>query len=453
MPPRKLLKSKVQKVARIAGRASRLGVATLAFRRHTKTDMFNPLTAIAQSAYKSYQKKRYAGKSMKRKSVGTTRSSSKKRKLAVRSMPKNRIGSSAGLIVSNQKVPRPKKGSVQYRRSVYGTSSAQDKLWLGGSSIGEQSTHFKVIAHTILAHYLPKMGDFRATNTQQSIFGASSVFKEFQVKYASDMPPGSVSLSQFRDGAVILDAGYEYMAATLGAEIAAQAIQAYYPTSIRFVNPDSSGNKLSDVNLGRHTITVSCKGRFRFQNVTLPSDDTNNINAVDANPISGKIYTFRNQAPLFSPGYVQAAGTVQQNGIKALQTVLTPFEMYGKGHKGDGAFDAITAPPLNPSSIWRNVSSTGNAVFPPGGFQTHTTSYLRSETIAKYCQNITQAAVVEATVNAQYPPAGDAFMMCLRPTIKTSGETLKLAYDTEYIYTASIKRRKASPLQVVNLIE
>ena len=456
MPRRKLLRSKVARpsrrqqlisAARTAGRMTRgvvrLGAASTVFRRATKTDRFNPLTALAQS----YLQKRKAP---------VTRTSSKKRKLAVKSMPKNRIGSNAGLIVSNQRVPRPKKGSVQYRRSVYGTASAQDKVWIGGSSIGQQSTHFRTIAHAILAHYLPKMGDIRATNIAIPTT-AGKVFGRYQMKYASDAPSTGTAgaLVNFKLGAQLADSNYEIMALQLGDEMATLAGEGFYPFSIRFDTPDLLGVKLEDVNLGRHTITVSCKGRFRFQNVTAAEGDAGgNINAVDANPVSGKIFTFRNQAPLFANGYKEPQDAATKLGFNELQTVSTPFEMYGAQAKGNAAF-ILPAPPLNPSSVWRNVSSTGQVSFPPGGFKTFTTSYLRSETIAKYCQNISQADLLAGVAdhNAQYPPAGDSFMMCLRPTIKTTSETIKMAYDTEYTLMASIKRRRVSPLQVVNDIE
>ncbi len=56
---------------------------------------------------------------MKRKAnTQKQRTSSKKRKLAVKSMPRYRIGTDNGLIVSNHRVPRPPKGCAMYRRSV-----------------------------------------------------------------------------------------------------------------------------------------------------------------------------------------------------------------------------------------------------------------------------------------------------------------------------------------------
>jgi len=86
-----------------------------------------------------------------------------------------------------------------------------------------------------------------------------------------------------------------------------------YPSAIVFTAPvagiGTNHSVLRDVNLGRHVITVSCQGRFRFQNVTPAGtgaeENSTNINAVDANPVNGKVYTFRNQAPLFfGPVYV-----------------------------------------------------------------------------------------------------------------------------------------------------
>jgi hypothetical protein len=129
----------------------------------------------------------------------------------------------------------------------------------------------------------------------------------------------------------------------------------------------------------------------------------------------------------------------------------------GNGGRGGAAFTHIEAPPLNPKSIWKNVSSTGQAVFPPGGFKTFKTSYLRSKSIAQYIRELVQVDMYSATgytgQPGAFPPSGDSFMMCLRPTIKSTSEYIKLAYNTEYILKASVKRRKPSALQVVNQIQ
>lgn len=396
-------------------------------------------------------------------------------KLAVRGLPKNRIGRNSGLIVSNQKVPRPRAGSIQYRRTRFGSVQQADKVWIGGSSIGDQFTHFKTIAHAILAHYLPKFGDLRASNAQTPALYA--LWLNLTVEYAKDAPTDSMQdtgVPQFENGTAVANSDYNTMAHILGDQLMSMSRKGLFPSGISFKHLATSETgptlKYRDTNMGRHSITVSCEGRFRFQNITPAGTgaegESTNINAVDANPASGKIYTFRNQAPLFSPQYMSSLsdGTTIA-GVKALQTTATVFDVYGTtvtaaDGKGGDSFLHLAAPPLNAKSIWRNTKTTGNVVFPPGGFKTYSTSYLRSESIAKYCQNICQAdahlVVGTATTpaNATYPPAGDSFMMCLRPTIKTAtGEHVRIAYNCEHIMKAMIKRVKASPLQVVNLIE
>ena len=351
MPRRKLLKSRV-------ARPTRKGLLLASLLHSTnKTANFNPLTALARS---------YMGGKRKRKAPRRAGPPSKRGKMAVRSMPKFRIGSNAGLIVSNQKVPRPRAGSVQYRRSVFGSVSAQDKLWLGGSSIGTEGTHFRTVAQAILIHYMNQMGDYRATNDAP----AAGVFSRFKMTYGMDAP-ASFATPPVVPSTFINDGTIKSMATSLGLQMAAEAGKGFYPVSIAFDTPDQSGHKLEDKNLGRHSVTVSCKGRFRFQNVTeAEGEHGNNINAIDANPVSGKIYTFKNQSPIFTPSYVEAASAAVKDGIRELNTVSQSFELYATtvspatAGKGGAAF-VEPAPPLNPSSIWRNVSSTGNVAFPP----------------------------------------------------------------------------------------
>lgn len=400
--------------------------------------------------------------------------------MAVKQMPRNRIGAHLGLIVSNQKVPHPKKGSIMYRRSCYGRKESPGKaMWIGGSSIGTPSQHYHAIAHAILARYLMKMGDHRATNTEVGTT-LNPVFQQYQLRYAKDAPNQNMAGQTEVNGAFLLNKSYAEMATELGDEIFTNAKAGLYPVIIAFFNPDSvvgggitvkGETILRDTQLGRHKITVSIKGRFRFQNVTIASGSSvsanSNINAVDANPLSGKIYSFRNQAPLFSDSYIttfdEIADIPFREGVEELQNVNTEFEMYGSvigsGGKGGLAF-TLDAPPLNPSSIWRNVTKTGQVVFPPGGFKTFKTSYLRSDTIRQYIKDISQtdlyrtdAGADVANASSKYPPAGDSFMMCLRPMLKTTSELMEMVYDTEHVITASIQSRKPSPLQVVNTIE
>lgn len=438
--------------------------------------MFSPIPALALSGMKRKRNgpgAREKGKRARGDSTARTRSfGTQTRRLAVNSLPSARIGKDNGLIVSNQKVPRPKKGSVQYRRSVFGSVNQADKVWIGGSSIGQQVDHFKCVAHAILAMYLPRMGDMRASNIQTPSVGFP-IWDNMVIQYALDAPSTNAGPTLV-DGVNVFNTSLIAMAFNLGNDLSIQAKKGYYPNAIQFVDSASKG-VLLDTQLGRHIITVSCKGTFRFQNVTPASsagDASSNINAVDANPVSGKVFTYRNQAPIFADSYVSTlTDPATLAGIRDLQNVYKDFEMYGVtdttlAGKGGAAFTHIPAAPLNPSSVWRNVKSTGRVVFPPGGFKTFTTSYLRSESIAKYCQVISQTdlsfvppAGLALASQAQYPPAGDSFMLCLRPTIKTlvgngsTGEVIKMAYNTEHIMMASIKRRKPSPLQVVNTIE
>lgn len=440
----------------------------VARRPRASSRAFQNLPLMARAAGQLYK----AGSRALQPRQKSRKKSKGKGKSAVGALPRDRIGRDNGLITSNQKVPKPRAGSVQYRRSVFGAVAQADKCWIGGSTIGNQLTHFKTIAHAILAHYLPKMSDLRAANAQAP--DAVPQFESLTVTYSKDAPSTVMrsTVPVFVDGTIISNDTYTQMALVLGHQIMEKARSGLFPTSIVFVAPvggiGTNHSVLRDTNLGRHVITVSCSGRFRFQNVTPAGDgepaNSTNINAVDANPVNGKVYTFRNQAPLFSASYVSTltdASTLA--GIKALQTTQTVFDMYGNtvvpaDGKGGDAFVHIAAPPLNPSSIFRNAKSTGNVTFPPGGFKTFVTSYLRSDSIFKYCQVISQADVsvesVTAADHATYPPAGDSFMMCVRPTIKTKiGEVIRMSYNTEHIMKAMIKPVKRSALQVVNLIE
>lgn len=394
----------------------------------------------------------------------TSKGKTSTKKLAVTGMPKNRIGGNSGLITSNQKVPLPKKGSVMYRRSVFGVVESAKKLWVGGSTTGQQQTHFRAIAHAMLVYYMRKCGDIRGSNDIDPTTSAIVDFERwysYKLQYAKKAQPTSTT-AEFFAGATLMNKSLTDMAIDLGAQLEDQANRGRYPQGITLRHSDGT-LIFSSQNVGKDSITVKITGRFRFNNTTPAGDgdvaNSNNINDINANPISGKIYTFRNQSPIYQETFKDAAPAGEATGIKQLNTVYPSFEVYGlgAGGKGGNAFIGIDAPPLNPRATWKNVSSTGNVAFPPGGFKTYTTSYLRKGTIQQYIVDISQRVLQDdGTVSTapEYPPAGDSFMMCLRPMIKTSGtENVKVAYDVEHIITAMIHPYKVSALPAVNAIE
>ncbi len=310
------------------------------------------------------------------------------------------------------------------------------KLWVGGSSIGQQRTHLNAIAHAVLAYYLPKFGDIRGSNEYDPTATTIVDFQRFysyKVQYAKIATPGTVT-TEFVAGATLLNKSLVNMASELGQQFDTYANRGLFPQAIMFSHLNTN-LVYADQNLSKNKITVQISGRFRFNNTTPAGDggvgESTSINDVDANPLSGKIYTFRNQSPIFQSTFKDAALPFVQDGIQNLNTVYPGFEVYGDTTvaaegKGAAAFRDIDAPPLNPKAIWKNVKTTGNVAFPPGGFKTFNTSYLRQGTIMTYIRDISQAVSNDnggvLSISAPvYPPAGDSFMMCLRPMIKTSG--------------------------------
>jgi len=398
------------------------------------------------------------------------------KKLAVNSLPAFRIGTNGGSILSGKAPFIGKQSVINMRKTRYGSidnidgATTHKALWVGTSDTGDLHTLCDVVAYAFLQFYLPKFGDIRSSNQTPN----ASVFHEYRVTYCREASETTQPGTRLEQGAIRINTSLESMATTLGAELRNFAIRGYYPSTVIFYRNDLDGESglmrpiYRDDDCGRNKFKVRIDGRFRFNNVTKAGnggdDDSTNINTVDANPLSGRIYTFRNQRPLFTDGYesgITSASIIA--GIEDLNDINSEYVTIGLGSAANGftggaAFTGLDAPPLLPRSIWRNSSKMGAVTFPPGGYKTYTTMFAREETIHTFLRDVTRQEYNLSTnsfkTTSRFPPTGSSFMMCLRPTIKTSGtEAIKLAFDFEYKYKAQIVKRKVLALPTINDVQ
>lgn len=387
-----------------------------------------------------------------------------------------------GLITSGKPVKLGKRKTVLLRVHNHGTGDAVDKLWIGSSSLGVQANVLKTISLAIINHYLPKVGDIRANINIGSGGGTADTWTSFRVVF--DREPGfpgnaeTATPGEYFSGSIV-NGTIATMVETLRIQLANAAIRGYYPTEIEFVQNDFTTASTEaprmvyrDKLFGKMLVNYTTRGRYRFNNITTAGDGTGtnaDRHAIDANPISGKIFTFKNQRPIFDPHYAEGITDTQTlKGFELLGDFADGSEVIG-GNPGNqaanppqynsaSAFVHLAAPPLRPRSIFKNVVKSGSVAIGPGAFKTYYTTFNRSTTLYKFMRDLVRVTYnqpsAEYNATSALPPMGDCFVMCLRPTIKSAqDEKVTVAYDYEFVHKCSVSNARRPPLPTFDLIE
>jgi hypothetical protein len=265
------------------------------------------------------------------------------------------------------------------------------------------------------------------------------------------------------------------------------ALGGFYPCRIRGYRLDEDGADDSknvvfrDDTFGQGTLAIDIRGVHKFQNVTpareagVAGTSNFNVNAIDANPLEGKIMTFRNLAPTWNKGWLDLQSQVPLRAFSGRPDGDLPYGNAGSWDYPQASSQAtgtttglpvipeFEAAPLRPMTIFSNCSRSTPVRFPPGGFKTFKTHFAQSRSLRSLIRDLTQ---VQATsylqsgfpnhgfINGKYPPSGGSFMMCLLPTIKTAlNEDITMAWDYVRDGKAMFTKYKGGSMPTTNMIQ
>jgi hypothetical protein len=219
---------------------------------------------------------------------------------------------------------------------------------------------------------------------------------------------------------------------------------------------------MRDDAFGRAKIKMRVQSEYKFQNVTLAGDGEeagdNNRNAVDSNPLSGKIYTFGHLAPRWNEDWLRHQTTANQQALTAFSgRPINPgtygYDLLSVNDLTAVGIPELSQPPTRANTIFKNVKTSDKIHFPPGGFKVYKTQFSKEVTVRTLLRGLTQVMrrpVAEVppggTVAGKYPSFGESFIMCLLPSIKTGQENIKMAYDVHRDGFASITKFRGGTL-------
>lgn len=417
---------------------------------------------VMRSAYQSYKRKRLMS-SVKKATRAATRKTNKA--VAV----SNRVGPFLGSIAATKPV-KLVKGSTLYRKVAYQTLDSSSgyagghSMWLGGSSLGNQDDNFKVVADAFICHYLKRVRDHRSSRTQEPDTNFSGIWHRARITF------GRVG-SNIQSGTTysLLNDDINAMVTALSAQLKSRWIDhCEVPFKIVIEQRDEGHTGveyfrviLRDDFCEKAVFTFSSKANFKINNTTMggtAGDGASNVNAVDANPIDGRIYTFRNRVPIFSPSYLQNLDSTVKSQLEQISLINSGvLHEYGVGYgvlNITTAPDSLHAPPLRPAVVFNNCKTSTKVAFAPGGYKMFSMSYALEGTMNALFKHIMKTEFESNSAQRIVPPGADSFLICLKPTIRTGGaNNMALHTQAEFKYQCNMKAGKPAKLPTVQDLE
>ena len=425
---------------------------------------------------------------------------SKPRKRSAKKKTKRvKTGAYAGQLIASKPVKMTKR-CIRIRERYAadnGFISDARRVWTGANTIGDEKYLFSLISEAMLLHILSRINDTRSDKDATTNAGFldriemkmvrpemqnSSGTLERSFEYHITPASNSFNSIVYNDNQALspnltyIDGAAAAPRQGLPQTLYDFARQGYYPSKLFLYRTDTATTPnrheiLRDTQFGKANIKISIVGTHKFQNVT-PADDQGsarfNANAIDANPISGKIFTFRNLAPTFNNGWMTAQGTsavAVLDGFAGRPTDTTNWDYKQISSVTDSSvgvglpvLDEFKLPPLRPRTIFSNVKTSNNVSIPPGGFKIFKTKFTYDGSIFKLIRDVTQitleSSIFPSPAVGKYPSLGSSFLLCLSPTMKTGpGEDpVTVGFDFTKDGQAYMTKYSAGVMPTTNIV-
>ena len=246
-----------------------------------------------------------------------------------------------------------------------------------------------------------------------------------------------------------------------------KARQGLYPHEVEMVNSTVGPHFISSA-IGESIIDIRIKTNVKFQNTTPADDDPDatgvdmNKNAINANPLQGKIMRFSDIAPKFVNGVLDDISA----GEKALSAVISndiSSVVSGNGkmntsalYDGNGvALARYFEPPKRPLALWRNVTHTANVHLQPGGYRNLAFVFNYHGTLSRLMEHLAVTQNAPGTYDDYrfLPKLGASYMIALEPAIRTTdNERIRVAWNRDIDVKSSFKFHRKPQLPQKNTV-
>ena len=193
--------------------------------------------------------------------------------------------------------------------------------------------------------------------------------------------------------------------------------------------------------------------KYKWQNVTPAGENEPlrvNLNDIQANPLSGKIYKFKGPTPLIRTMITEQLGTTLHDSIEA-QGAVYPGDSYDylrteafRDNSYSNTLDVPFRQPFKANQFFKNALTEDKVYMPPGGYK----QLIRKADVKMNFRRFCQATVyiqgdgLAAQGYIQNKPAkiGTCTLWGLEPAVRTSQlEHVKIAVNMETWYTTKCR--------------
>lgn len=393
-----------------------------------------------------------------------------------------KIGSYAGQLIASKRVTVPKAGA-RIRQRQFGSNTQDNRHWITGSTMGSEKYFCSLLAEAVTTHILRECKDFRSTKSDTSSDVVGQIKLQFSGSDSTNGPGTPKDLTVDLNDTAFDKIVYNDVTgpgtgpnvytsdlgiatgtdATLAAQIWLFADRGFYPSAVyvyRDFAADDNVEIYRDTQFGKAKVSMTIRSDFKFQNVTPGSGTSgNNINAIDANPLQGKIATFRNMCPTFNKGFLAHIDGGNANSltnfsgrpISTSETATSGWNRVQASNFTLPVMEQLEAMPLRMTTVFGNAKTSTPVHFPPGGFKSYKTGFSYSGSIWKFMRDSTQISV-SATTPGKYPSLGSSFALCLVPTMKSiADEPLTVSFDFHRDGLCHIVKYRGATLPATNM--
>lgn len=201
-------------------------------------------------------------------------------------------------------------------------------------------------------------------------------------------------------------------------------------------------------------IKAYSKVLMKMQNITSPDDGQLLTTRLDANPVKGKLYHFKEPIPILANSTKDESGNnIMQSDAPKLwdlnDSLLLPsidtFNNPASGLPGDINGYFVKPPPAN---IFRNCSRFSNVTLAPGAIKHHAITFNFDGRLRDLIQKLHGREPIQ--VNSTDKTLGTSFLFSLEKVLKTGDDNVTVNYQINKFHGALIKKCVTKPFQVYN---
>ena len=356
---------------------------------------------------------------------------------------------------------KPKKSptySVTIKQEVHGQFRRNNVSYFGFQATAGMAELFRVAADSIIRAFFKRHHvSIRRTDEVAPVSAAVPAFAKLRIDYQRTKYDDGTTGGADVEGTIhnFASGTYESHVTAIGQELEDKTRLGYFP-SLAYTFSSNGTIILVNRKLGDAKLNLVTKRLIKLRNITKNDGGTIDTNALDTNPLQGRLYKFRHDVPRVTPSlYTTAVDDFSKFHDRncTAGVIFGPQRAVAGDHKGVPVQPAImglnrvlsTPPPGG--RVWDNLSSSKKIGLAPGQAALHKMSF-------KYSGTIRQFLAKFATSAYEAPSIGYCHLFGLEQKFKTDAtDHINVEYDCDDVLKGSCMfvREDISPPTVVSV--